>query len=206
VGEFPATSLAALAAIGVEGGLALDARSPARRPITSARLLPVRTSVRRMARSRLPARVSGTTPRSRLTSSAEYPRATDWTLRGRSTASQGFETTRRIRIRNLQKEDKQAIRAPTVVGEGVRPERPMPWTQASTSAGLTRSGVLPHSAKKGHSMRLYDSTVRREPERLPFSTRKAYRAWSQAEGSPLVMAGSGCWFIAGPSGAKWLPT
>jgi hypothetical protein len=49
----------------------------------------------------------------------------------------------------------------------------MPWTQASTSAGFTLSGVLPRSPKKGQSIREYDSTVRREPERLPFSTRKA---------------------------------
>ena len=51
-------------------------------------------------------------------------------------------------------DDKQAILAPTVVPEGVRPERPMPWTQASTSAGLTLSGVRLRSAKKGQSMRL----------------------------------------------------
>jgi hypothetical protein len=42
-----------------------------------------------------------------------------------------------------------------------------------------------------YNIPLYDSTVRREPERFPFSTRKAYRAWSQAEGSPLVRARSG---------------
>jgi hypothetical protein len=41
------------------------------------------------------------------------------------------------------------------------------------SAGLTLSGVSLRSAKNGHSMRLYDSTVRFEPQRLPFSTRKA---------------------------------
>jgi hypothetical protein len=41
---------------------------------------------------------------------------------------------------------------------------------------LTLSGVLPRSAKNGQSIRLYDSTVRREPERLPFSIKKAYSA------------------------------
>jgi hypothetical protein len=30
----------------------------------------------------------------------------------------------------------------------------MPWTQASTSAGFTRSGVKLRSAKNGQSMRL----------------------------------------------------
>ena len=63
------------------------------------------------------------------------------------------------------------MRAPTVVDDGDRPERPMPWAWASTSAGVTVSGV--RVAKNGHSMRPYDSTVRREPERLPFSTRNA---------------------------------
>jgi hypothetical protein len=49
----------------------------------------------------------------------------------------------------------------------------MPWTQARTSAGLTLSGVSLRSAKNGHNIRLYDSTVRLEPLRLPFSTKKA---------------------------------
>ena len=67
-------------------------------------------------------------------------------------ASQGLETTRPIRIRKREKDDRQAIRAPTVVPEGVRSERPMPWTQASTSAGLTLSGVRLRSAKNGHNI------------------------------------------------------
>src|SRR5450759_3908122 len=113
------------------------------------------------------------------------------TLLGRLTASQGLDTTRPIRMRKRKNEDRHAIRAPIVVDEGVRPERPMPWTQASTSPGFTRSGVKLRSAKNGQSIRLYDSTVRREPERLPFSTRKPYSAWSQVDGSPLARAGSG---------------
>ena len=34
----------------------------------------------------------------------------------------------------------------------------MPWTQARTSAGFTRSGVKLRSAKKGHSIWEQDST------------------------------------------------
>jgi hypothetical protein len=62
-----------------------------------------------------------------------------------------FPTTRPIRIKNRKKLLTQAIRAPTVVDDGVRLERPMPWTQARTSAALTRSGVKPRSPNKGHN-------------------------------------------------------
>jgi hypothetical protein len=63
--------------------------SPARSEMTSDRRLPVSTSVSRIARSRRPATVSGTTARSLRTSSAPYPRATDWIVLGLSIASQG---------------------------------------------------------------------------------------------------------------------
>ena len=36
-------------------------------------------------------------------------------------------------MRNLKKEEMQERRAPTVTGEGSRPERPMPWAKLKTS-------------------------------------------------------------------------
>ena len=38
-----------------------------------------------------------------------------------------------MRMRNLKKEEMQERRAPTVTGEGSRPERPMPWANEKTS-------------------------------------------------------------------------
>jgi hypothetical protein len=130
-------------------------------------------NVRRSARSRRPITVSETTKSSRRTSSALRPRATAWTLFGRSSASHGFDVARRMRMRNRKYEERHAILAPIVVAEGVRPESPIPWDQLSTSAGVTWSGVLSRPRKSGQSIRPYPSTVRREPERFPFSTRKA---------------------------------
>jgi hypothetical protein len=71
---------------------------------------------------------------------------------GRSKASQGFEATRSILRRNLKYELKQAIRAPTVVDDGTRPESPIPCAHAMTSGGLTSGGVLPSRLKSGHNM------------------------------------------------------
>ena len=45
---------------------------------------------------------------------------------GRSTGSQGLALRTSMRMRNLKKEEMQERRAPTVTGEGSRPERPMP--------------------------------------------------------------------------------
>ena len=43
---------------------------------------------------------------------------------GRSTGSQGLALRRSSLMRNLKKEEMQERRAPTVTGEGSRPERP----------------------------------------------------------------------------------
>ena len=40
-------------------------------------------------------------------------------------------------MRNLKKEEMQERRAPTVTGEGSRPERPMPWAKEKTSREVT---------------------------------------------------------------------
>ena len=40
-------------------------------------------------------------------------------------------------MRNLKKDEMQERRAPTVTGEGSRPERPMPWAKLNTSRGET---------------------------------------------------------------------
>jgi hypothetical protein len=45
------------------------------------------------------------------------------------------------------------MRAATVVADGVRPDVPMPCAWANTSAGVTRSGVLPTSSKNGQRSR-----------------------------------------------------
>jgi hypothetical protein len=58
-----------------------------------------------------------------------------------------------------------------VTGEGGLPERPTPWAYERTTEGVTRSGVV--CSKKRQSILEYDSTVRFEPLRLPFSTKKA---------------------------------
>jgi hypothetical protein len=45
------------------------------------------------------------------------------------------------------------MRAPTVVDDGTRPERPMPWAQLLTSGGVTSGGVFRRRWKNGQSIR-----------------------------------------------------
>ena len=57
-----------------------------------------------------------------------------------------------ILMRNRKKDDKQAMRAPMVTGEGSLPETPLPWAQMKTSWAVTLSGALPTRPKKSCSM------------------------------------------------------
>ena len=93
--------------------------------------------MRTMARSRLPLTVSGMTWRSRCIWDAERPLGAPGRGLGRSTGSQGLALSRSSLMRNLKKDEMQARRAPTVTGEGSRPERPMPWAKEKTSWGET---------------------------------------------------------------------
>ena len=74
--------------------------SPAVKLRTSVRRRPVRMKVSKMARSRRPRTVSGTTASSRRTSSALRPLAGAGEVLGRWRASQGLPVTRLMRIRN----------------------------------------------------------------------------------------------------------
>src|SRR5680860_1205444 len=94
-----------------------------------------------------------TAARSFCTSRAESPRGGEGVVRGRSSRSQGLRSTISMRIKKRKKEDTQAMRAETVVGEGSLPERPGAWAHTKTSWPVTSSGVLPSLPKKSCSMR-----------------------------------------------------
>ena len=89
--------------------------------------------MRTMAKSLLPLTESGMTPRSCCTCAAERPLGALGRGFGRSTGSQGLALRRSSLMRNLKKEEMQERRAPTVTGEGSRPERPTPWAKEKTS-------------------------------------------------------------------------
>jgi hypothetical protein len=57
-----------------------------------------------------------------------------------------------IRIRKRKYEERQAIRAPTVVDGGSRPDAPTPCAHAKTWAGPTSSGEA-NRERSGHSIR-----------------------------------------------------
>lgn len=58
------------------------------------------------------------TDRRRRTSSADRPLAGGVDVLGRCSLSQGLLTTRSMRCRNRKNDDRQAMRAPMVTGEG----------------------------------------------------------------------------------------
>jgi hypothetical protein len=130
------TALAALASIAVEDRLALDA-DVAGSEADHLRAPSAGEDEGQQQRSIPPAgdRVRAPRPASRRTSSALYPRATDWVARGRSMASQGLETTRPIRDQEAVEArqagdpgaDRRRRRRPARLADAVDPGQNVGW-------------------------------------------------------------------------------